>query len=86
MQLGHMLGISPLGPYHYKMIAESFIFETSKIKSRLHWKPTVTNEEMLWRAYEFYRDNKSTLKRGADVPAHRQPARLGAIALLKWIS
>jgi nucleoside-diphosphate-sugar epimerase len=86
MRIGHMLGISPLGPYHYKMIAESFVFDTSKIKSRLNWKPTVTNEEMLWRAYEFYRNNKSTLTRGPDVPAHRQPARLGAIALLKWMS
>jgi nucleoside-diphosphate-sugar epimerase len=86
MRLGHMLGVSPLGPYHYKMIAESFVFDTSKIKSRLNWKPTVTNEEMLWRAYEFYRDNKSTLTRGPDVPAHRQPAKLGAIALLKWLS
>jgi UDP-glucose 4-epimerase len=86
MRVGHALGLSPLGPYHYKMIAESFMFETSKIKNRLQWKPTVTNEEMLWLAYEFYRDNKSTLTRGPDVPAHRQPAKLGAIALLKWLS
>lgn len=86
MRIGHMLGVSPLGPYHYKMIAENFIFETSRIKARLHWKPTITNEEMLWRAYRFYRDNKSTLTRGPDVPAHRQPAKMGAIALLKWLS
>jgi nucleoside-diphosphate-sugar epimerase len=86
MRIAHMLGMSPLGPYHYKMIAEDAVLDTSKIKSRLLWKPTVTNEEALWRAYEFYRDNKSKLQRGSDVPAHRQPAKLGVIALLKWMS
>ena len=86
MRLSHILDVSPLGPYHYKMIAEDFLFDTSKIKSQLKWKPTATNEEMLHLAYEFYRDNKSTLRRGSDVPAHRQPVKLGVISLLKWLS
>ena len=86
MRIAHALGISPLGPYHYKMIAEDFIFDTSRIRERLHWRPTVTNEEMLRLAYEFYRDNKSTLRRGTGVPAHLQPSKLGIINLLKWLS
>ena len=28
MQLAHKLKLSPLGPYHYRMIAESFVFDT----------------------------------------------------------
>jgi UDP-glucose 4-epimerase len=55
LQLAHKLNVSPLGPYHYKMIAENFIFDTQKIKNALGWKPTKTNEEMLYEAYEFYR-------------------------------
>ena len=51
MMLAHKLRISPLGPYHYKMIAESFIFDTTRIKQRLGWQPTATNEEMLLRAH-----------------------------------
>ncbi len=31
MQLAHRLGVSPLGPYHYRMIAEDFVFDTSRI-------------------------------------------------------
>ena len=32
MQLAHKLNISPLGPYHYRMIAESFVFDTTRIR------------------------------------------------------
>ena len=34
MKLAHKLGISPLGPYHYQMIAEDFLFDTAKIKAQ----------------------------------------------------
>ena len=54
MRIAHTLKISPLGPYQYKMIAEDFIFDTSKIKSKLNWEPTLTNEEMLYKAYLYY--------------------------------
>jgi hypothetical protein len=86
MRAAHLLGVSPLGPYHYKMISEDFMFDTSKIKRKLGWNPTVSNEEMLWRAYKFYRDNKLQLTFGPDVPAHRQPVQLGSLRILKWVS
>ncbi len=86
MKIAYRLGLSPLGPYQYKMIAEDSLFDTSKIKSVLGWKPTMTNEDMLWKACEYYRDNRRKLRQGDDVPAHRQPAKMGIIRLLKWIS
>jgi hypothetical protein len=33
----------PLGPYQYKMIAEDFEFDTTKIKEKLGWRPSLTN-------------------------------------------
>ena len=86
MKVMHALGLSPLGPYQYKMIAEDFLFDTSKIKRVLGWVPTLTNSEMLWQAYDFYRDHRSTLRSGDAVSAHRQPAKMGVIRLLKWLS
>lgn len=86
MILAHKLRISPLGPYHYKMIAESFIFDTDRIKQRLGWRPTLTNEEMLLRAYEYYAKNRAEISSRTDVSAHRKPASMGVIRLLKWIS
>lgn len=86
MMAAHKLHISPLGPYHYKMIAESFVFDTTRIKQRLNWKPTLTNEEMLLRAYDYYAKNRAEITNRTNVSTHRKPASMGIIRLLKWIS
>jgi UDP-glucose 4-epimerase len=86
MRVAHSLRLSPLGPYHYKMIAEDFIFDTRKIKGALGWQPTLTNEEMLWRAYEYYAGNRREIEARKDVSAHRKAANMGVIRLLKWVS
>ena len=86
MKLAHALKISPLGPYHYKMIAESFIFDTSKIKRLLGWQPTMTNEEMMLRSYRYYSENRSEIHRRTNTSAHRKPASMGVIRALKWVS
>jgi nucleoside-diphosphate-sugar epimerase len=86
MMAAHKLRISPLGPYHYKMIAESFVFDTTRIKERLGWKPTLTNEEMLLKSYEYYAKNRDEISTRTNVSTHRKPASMGVIRLLKWIS
>jgi nucleoside-diphosphate-sugar epimerase len=86
MRLCYRLGLSPLGPYQYKMIAEGFEFDTTKIKTRLGWKPTITNEEMLLKAYLYYKEHKEELKQARDVSAHKQGAKMGIIRLLKYLS
>ena len=86
MRIAHRLGLSPLGPYQYKMIAEDFVFDTTRIKERLGWKPTLRNEEMFERAYLYYRDHRKEIHARRNVSAHKQPARMGVIRLLKWIS
>ena len=86
MKLAYHLGMSPLGPYHYKMIAEDFLFDTSRIKALLGWTPTVTNEQMLWRAYQYYSENRKEIEGRRDVSAHRKTAKMGVIRLLKWLS
>jgi UDP-glucose 4-epimerase len=86
MRLARALRMSPLGPYHYRMIAEDFIFDTSKIKEELGWRPTLSNEEMLYRAYRHYEDNLNEIRSRTDTSTHRQPAKMGVIRVLKWIS
>ena len=76
MQLAHLLRVSPLGPYQYRMIAEDFVFDTSRIKSELGWAPTMSNAEMLWRAYNYYQTNRKEIEARTGVSAgHRQPRR-----------
>ncbi|HTA42737.1 MAG TPA: NAD-dependent epimerase/dehydratase family protein [Bryobacteraceae bacterium] len=86
MKVAYHLGLSPLGPYQYKMIAENFLFDTTRIKSRLGWTPTLTNEEMLWRAYQYYHEHRREIERRTDVSAHKQAAKMGVIRMLKWVS
>jgi nucleoside-diphosphate-sugar epimerase len=86
MKLAHKLGVSPLGPYHYRMIAEDFIFDTTRIRERLGWKPTVTNQQMMTEAYRYYSAQRKQIHARKDVSAHSKPAEMGIIRLLKWIS
>ncbi len=86
MKMAYFFHLSPLGPYQYKMIASSFVFDTTKIKKSLKWLPTVTNEEMLYRAYRYYHENLKEIRSRKNVSAHKQSAKMGAIKLLKWIS
>jgi nucleoside-diphosphate-sugar epimerase len=86
MRLAHSLGISPLGPYHYRMIAEDFMFDTTRIQQRLGWQPTLTNEEMLVQAYRYYETRREEIHQRTDVSAHSKAAPMGVIRLLKWVS
>jgi UDP-glucose 4-epimerase len=86
MQLAHKLNLSPLGPYHYRMIAESFVFDTTRIRTELGWAPTVTNEEMMVHAYNYYAKNRSEIHARTNVSAHSRPTSMGIIRMLKWFS
>ena len=86
MKLAHRLGISPLGRYHYNMIAEEFCFDTRHVKATLGWQPTLTNEQMLSRAYTYYQTNSIEIGSRRTSSAHRTSAAMGVIRFLKWIS
>jgi len=86
MRLAHVLRISPLGPYHYRMIAEDFTFDTTRIRAELGWRPTVTNSEMLATAYRYYAENREEILARENVSAHSKAAKMGVLRLLKWIS
>ena len=86
MRLCYMLGISPLGAYHRRLIADDFIFDTTHIKNTLGWAPTATNEQMLFRAYEYYLAHRHVIHNLHSNSTTCQPAKMGIIRLLKWIS
>ena len=86
MKLAHRLRISPLGPYHYRMIAEDFLFDTTRIKERLGWRPTLSNAEMMVRAFRYYRDRRADIHARTEASAHSKAAPMGVIRLLKWLS
>ena len=86
MKIAYLLGLSPLGPYQYKMISSNFVFDTTKIKSSLGFLPTISNEEMLFRSYRFYHENKEEIRSRKNMSAHNVCAKMGIIRVLKWLS
>ncbi len=86
MRALHRLGLSPLGPYHYQMLAESFIFDTTRIETELGWRPTKTNTQLLIESYQWYIDHLNEIYGAGERSAHRQPVKLQALALVKRFS
>lgn len=86
MRLAHFLRISPLGPYHWRMIAENFEFDTRKAVEKLGWHPTAGNNEILLEAYLYYRQERVEILQRKNASAHRKATPMGIIKLLKWLS
>jgi UDP-glucose 4-epimerase len=84
LSLLHRIGVSPLGPYHARLISGSFVFDTTRIKDDLGWRPTRTHEDMLREAYRFYAGNEA--ERSDELSATRQGAKLGILRLVKLLS
>lgn len=86
LRLLSSVGLSPLGPYHYRMIASSFVFDTTRLRNATGWRPTTGNTEMLWRAYQFYVEHLDELAREQNASPHRTLSGLGALRIVKWLS
>lgn len=87
MRLAHLLHMSPLGPYHWRMISESFEFDIGKAKRMLDWKPTLGNNEILLEAYRYFAEEKANIVSRTNVSAHRKATPMGAaIELLRLVS
>jgi hypothetical protein len=68
------------------MIAEDFLFDTTRIEERLEWRATLTNEEMLVLAYRSYLVRRQEMGLPRHVFARSKSAPMGLIRLLKWVS
>ncbi len=81
------LRLSPLGPYQYRMISESFIFDTSRARSVLGWSPTLSNSEILTLAYDHFANSmEGGSGKAGSLSPHRQRSRLGVLRIVKWLS
>tara|TARA_Y100000996_G_C22557365_1_gene656011 strand:+ start:3978 stop:5018 length:1041 start_codon:yes stop_codon:yes gene_type:complete len=87
MKFFFKLGLSPLGPYQYNMIVNSFSGETDRIRKELNWEPSKDNNEMLLSAYNYYVDNYDEIRANSiKGSGNRNIGREGIIKILKWLS
>jgi UDP-glucose 4-epimerase len=83
LKILYRLNLSPLGPYQFRMLTSDFIFDLSKIKKTLNWFPTKTNSEILLLAYNYYVENKQTIR--TNQSANSKSVNLGLLSILKFI-
>jgi nucleoside-diphosphate-sugar epimerase len=85
LRILHVLRLSPLGPYQYRMIASSFEFDITKLKHDAGWQPKLTNNDMLLEAYNHYKKNK-LITSDQSTSAHNRVARGGILDLVRKLS
>jgi nucleoside-diphosphate-sugar epimerase len=81
-----ILGLSPLGPYHYLMFGREMFFDTAKAQRELDWKSTLSNQEMICHSYDWYLKNRDHLAAAGPASAHRSVVKLKVLKVLKWLS
>lgn len=82
------LNTSPLGVYQYTMIGRSLYADTSKIKSKLHWKSAKTNLDTFIENYKWYISNKGKFAAvgSGNASDNRSLPKMGIFKLLKILS
>ena len=86
MKFFFKIGLSPLGPYQYNMIMNTYSGDVRLIEQELNWKPTKNNNEILYTAYKYYIDNYDMIHSNPSLVGHRKIGKDGIIKLLKWLS
>lgn len=79
-------GLSPLGPYQFRMLTKNFSFNISHVKTMLSWQPTLSNSQMLNKAYDFYINNLKSFSNEINISANRGRIKMGIINIIKLIS
>jgi nucleoside-diphosphate-sugar epimerase len=59
LKLLYFFGLSPLGPYQFRMLTKDFIFDISEIRNKIKWTPTKNNKEIMHLAYKYYLSNRA---------------------------
>jgi nucleoside-diphosphate-sugar epimerase len=86
LRLAHRMHLSPMGEYQFRMLTSDFVFDTTRIKTELAWKPTLTNSEMLCKAHDHYVANRESIYGGGHSSANSRPVNMGILRLLKRLS
>lgn len=82
------LNISPLGVYQYSMLGRSIWADTTKIKSKLRWRPKKTNADSFIENYKWYVNHKKTFSEVGSGKAsnNRSLPKMKIFKLLKLLS
>jgi nucleoside-diphosphate-sugar epimerase len=86
MKLTGLLGLTPLGPYHWLMYGRSLYFDIRKPKAELGWQPRWSNAEMICQSYDWYLAHREQVLQQSGKSLHRSAVKQGMLALMKRLS
>ncbi len=81
-----VMGLSPLGPWHYLTYHKPFYFDSEPVYRALNWRPQYSNRDMMCSSYDWFVQNQAALHVGKDSSAHKSPVKQGVLRILKAIS
>lgn len=86
LRAADLLGLSPLGPWHYLTYHKPFYFDSEPVYRALEWRPRYGNREMMCDSYDWFIAHQDSLKAGKDASAHKSPVKQGVLKILKALS
>jgi nucleoside-diphosphate-sugar epimerase len=85
MNVSSALGISPLAAYHALMYGRSMYFDISKARTRLHWTPRYSNNEMFVESYKWYLAHRDQVLSVVNSSSpHKSAVGQGVLKVLQW--
>lgn len=85
MKASTLLGLSPLGAYHWLVYGQEVYFDTDFPRAELGWRPRWGNVEMFIQSYEWYVANRDRILAEKGKSPHRSAVKQGVLGLLRWI-
>ena len=71
-----VLGLSPLGPWHYLTYHKPFYFDSEPVYRALNWRPQHSNRDMMCSSYDWFVAHQEALKVSKDSSAHHVWTRM----------
>lgn len=86
LKLLDFIQLSPLAPWHYLTYHNPCYFDITKTITTLEWKPKFSNKEMLFSAYDWYKNYNKELGQMNKQSTHLSPVKQKILKLLKFLS
>ena len=84
LKIFYLVGLSPMGPYQFRMLTRNFEFDINYVKNELEWRSTLNLSQILSIAYFEYLNKHRACNEDLK-SASASPIKMGVLALLKYI-
>ena len=81
-----LLKLSPVVSWQYLTGGENFVFDCSKAKKQLGWKPKYNDTEMIIKTYDWFLKNYDEISKLKEGTTHRQITGEGILNIINRLT